>query len=382
MKAIHNLFYPIMVRVKNLPGIRQTANLLYKAFRSEKKLDMDINAARRLLSDLPSRPTGHAYWDENDRPVWSESKYDLTVIIPFYNAEQYAETCIQSVLEQQTTYSFEVIMVDDGSPDRCGEIIDRYKDYSNVRVVHQKNGGVSAARNTGIRLAQGNYVMFVDSDDWLCAGAIHALLSAAEQHGAYIVDGSFTTTTVDGKPKRHYGHGNEVGSYGEGMYGYAWGKIFKKEIFATLCFPKGFWSEDTICPHLLFLKAPVTATISDCVFMYRTNPKGISESCATNPKCIDKLYVVEEVLNSYQHVGLDMQSRKTSIIWELGPSVYGRIHGLEEKYLEAAFIYAANLVEKYQLIPSTPAGSFYEQELWDAFRNRQYYKWKWASFLM
>lgn len=91
---------------------------------------------------------------------------NYSVIIPVYHVEKDLPACIDSVLAQDTTSEYEVILVDDGSPDRCGEICDAYAaKYKHIRVIHQKNAGVSAARNAGIEAAQGEYLLFLDGDD-------------------------------------------------------------------------------------------------------------------------------------------------------------------------------------------------------------------------
>ena len=89
----------------------------------------------------------------------------ISIIVPIYNVEEYLPKCIDSILNQ-TYKELEVILVDDGSPDSCGKICDRYaKKDERVKVIHQKNGGLSAARNSGLDCANGEYIGFVDSDD-------------------------------------------------------------------------------------------------------------------------------------------------------------------------------------------------------------------------
>lgn len=91
----------------------------------------------------------------------------ISVIVPIYNVEKYLNRCVDSILNQ-TFEDFELILVNDGSPDNCGNICDEYAQKDNrVKVIHKKNGGVSSARNVGIDIAQGEYIMFVDSDDWI-----------------------------------------------------------------------------------------------------------------------------------------------------------------------------------------------------------------------
>ena len=91
----------------------------------------------------------------------------VSIIIPVYKVEKYIDKCIQSIMNQ-TYRNIEIILVDDGSPDSCGEICDYYAKKDNrVKVVHKMNGGLSDARNYGIEVATGKYILFVDSDDWV-----------------------------------------------------------------------------------------------------------------------------------------------------------------------------------------------------------------------
>ena len=97
------------------------------------------------------------------------NKPRLSVIVPVYKVEKYIHNCVDSILNQ-TFSDFEVILVDDGSPDRCGEICDSYVSLDKrIKVIHQSNGGLSAARNKGIEIAQGEIIGFVDSDDEISA---------------------------------------------------------------------------------------------------------------------------------------------------------------------------------------------------------------------
>ena len=112
---------------------------------------------------------------------------DISIIIPVYNVEKYIHQCLDSILEQKDV-NFEIIAVDDGSPDSCGKILDEYAAKDNrIRVIHKENGGVSAARNTGIESVTGTWCYFVDSDDWLAEGQLAKLLRIAKKTNADIV---------------------------------------------------------------------------------------------------------------------------------------------------------------------------------------------------
>ena len=112
--------------------------------------------------------------------------YTVSVIVPVYNAEKYIETCISSVLNQTFT-DFELILIDDGSEDESGHICDEYatKD-TRIRVFHKENGGPSAARNSGLNVAQGEWILFLDSDDWIVPESLQLLMSEVVPETAII----------------------------------------------------------------------------------------------------------------------------------------------------------------------------------------------------
>ena len=122
----------------------------------------------------------------------------ISVIVPIYNVEKYIHRCIGSILAQTFT-DFELILVDDGSPDNCPAICDEYaqKD-SRIQVIHKENGGVSAARNDGLDIAQGEYVAFCDSDDWMNCDYLDVLYSAILSSGADVAVSQFQTIDVAG----------------------------------------------------------------------------------------------------------------------------------------------------------------------------------------
>lgn len=113
----------------------------------------------------------------------------VSVIVPMYNVERYVRECVDSLLAQ-TLDDIEIVLVDDGSPDSCGKVADEYAArYGNVKSVHRENGGLGPARNTGIENASGEYVGFVDSDDWVSPGMFERLYGAAKQNDSDIVVG-------------------------------------------------------------------------------------------------------------------------------------------------------------------------------------------------
>lgn len=126
----------------------------------------------------------------------------LSIIIPVYNVEEYLSRCIDSILRQEFT-DFEAILVDDGSPDRCGELIDEYTQKDKrIKAIHQRNKGVSSARNAGLKIAKGEYISFVDPDDWVDKKMYRLLVKKMEDFSADIVCCGWTDV-IDDEYKIH-----------------------------------------------------------------------------------------------------------------------------------------------------------------------------------
>lgn len=126
-----------------------------------------------------------------------EEKPLVSIIVPVYNVEKYLEKCLESLVNQ-TLKNIEIICVNDGSPDNCGEILDNYKAIdSRIIVIEQKNSGLSAARNTGMKYVNGEYIMFVDSDDWIDIDTCELAYNAAEKNKADLVMWSYVREYED-----------------------------------------------------------------------------------------------------------------------------------------------------------------------------------------
>lgn len=115
----------------------------------------------------------------------------LSVIVPVYKVEPFLKRCVDSIIHQ-TYKNLEIILVDDGSPDNCGAICDEYANKDDrIKVIHKENGGQSSARNVGIAIAKGDYIAFVDSDDWIDSDMYETLIGLAEKYDADIAEGSY-----------------------------------------------------------------------------------------------------------------------------------------------------------------------------------------------
>ena len=188
----------------------------------------------------------------------------ISIVVPIYMVEQYLPRCIESLINQ-TYGNIEIILVDDGSPDKCGVICDEYAvKEKRITVVHKANGGLSDARNAGISIAKGDYLLFVDSDDWLEPDACESCLKVAKEHNADIV--TFGVKQIWGKKKiilSKFGLKGEVPAsdaikgiiyqiHENGIFNYAWNKLYSKELFSEIRYPVGKVAEDQDTTYKLF----------------------------------------------------------------------------------------------------------------------------------
>lgn len=162
----------------------------------------------------------------------------ISIIVPVYNVADYLPKCIESILAQTFT-DFELILINDGSPDKSPQICDHYASQdSRVRVIHKKNGGVSEARNCGLDIARGKYIGFADSDDWLAHDMFELLYNLSEKHDADIsICGHYVVTDDSTEPLYEYFEGEIIYSNVEGVQkivedveiqSYLWNKLFKE----------------------------------------------------------------------------------------------------------------------------------------------------------
>ncbi|WEG11510.1 glycosyltransferase [Pullulanibacillus sp. KACC 23026] len=185
----------------------------------------------------------------------------ISIIVPIYKVEAYLKRCVQSVI-QQTYRNLEIILVDDGSPDRCGVWIEAFaKEDSRIRPLHKENGGLSDARNVGMQAATGDYMFFLDSDDWIAPTAIETLMNQLHRFQADVVQSNFYYAYQDYLllDDRYYGEVSPVILdnpelmrelvKNEKVKNFAWGKLYKTELIKELPFRKGVLFEDVFWAH-------------------------------------------------------------------------------------------------------------------------------------
>ena len=206
----------------------------------------------------------------------------VSIIIPVYNVEKYLDRCIDSVLKQ-SYQNIEVLLVDDGSTDKSGLLCDRWAEKdSRIRVIHKVNEGVSVARNTGLDQANGDYIAFVDSDDFIDANMIETLYNTLQIKHAEMSICSFVFVDETGTPLEEENQSSPIKD--EILTGYeviqklagdrgwyfhlAWNKIYKRSLFSDIRFPVNKFAEDAFIAHRLLGKCTTVACIHDACYYY------------------------------------------------------------------------------------------------------------------
>lgn len=239
----------------------------------------------------------------------------ISVIVPIYRVEKYLPACIDSILNQTFT-DFELILVDDGSPDRCPEICDETaKRDARVRVIHQANQGLSAARNAGIEAAHGAWLSFVDSDDFLAPDFLETLHDAAVRAGADCVLCGVQLTDEAGQKigqPLSVADGVRTGRSiletlcraPEITYLVAWNKLYRRDVFQTLRYPVGMQNEDTYLAAELFDTVQTVICVSKPMYFYRQRADSIMHTAVTT-RNLDRMWAFEHCFAYFEARGLE-----------------------------------------------------------------------------
>lgn len=216
----------------------------------------------------------------------------ISVIVPVYKVERFLPKCVESILNQ-TYRNLELILVDDGSPDGSGRLCDAYSvQDSRVRVLHKENGGLSDARNAGLDVAAGDYLSFVDGDDWIEPDTCAAMLAAAEKHGAVLVcagrydEDEATGTQTPGLCPREEEliPATEMVRrifHWDTMDFSACDKLFARSLFDEIRFPVGMVCEDMPTIYRVVMLAERAALLPKPVYHYRHRASSITASAVS-----------------------------------------------------------------------------------------------------
>ena len=246
----------------------------------------------------------------------------ISVIIPVYKVEAYLTACVESVLAQ-TWQNFEIILVDDGSPDNCPRMCDELAARnSRIRVIHKENGGVSSARNAGLAAIRGDYLAFLDSDDlWSPVFLERMYLAMAEAAADMAVcqflrfwqedvclspaPGEILTTDQKGTFEALFNHRNDA-------LVVPWGKLYRRRLFEGVCYPEGRIHEDEAVIHELIGNTDRTVWVEEIHYFYRFAPNSITTSHFSS-KRLDSVWAKEQRIAWFEERGMTDLADRTRI---------------------------------------------------------------------
>lgn len=222
-------------------------------------------------------------------------QFHLQIIVPMYNVKRYIAQCLDSILNQDTSYTYRVYVVDDGSTDGSLEYVKNFYQDERLVLISKENGGTASARNTAIEEIVADYVMFIDADDVLKQGAISKMLDTAYSEDADVIEGGYEV--FRNKVISTHCHQNEkVKEPCGNLWGFSWAKVFRGELFSDFCFPDKYWYEDTFISYLIYTKCKNAVTISDIVYSYRNNASGMSRIRKRDKKILDAFWIIDLVI--------------------------------------------------------------------------------------
>lgn len=228
----------------------------------------------------------------------------ISIIVPVYNVEKYLPQCINSIINQ-TFKNLEIILVDDGSLDNSGKICDEFsKIDSRIIVIHKENNGLSSARNAGLEIAKGDFIGFVDSDDWLDENMYETLLKLIKDNDSDISCCKFIKAAhsdekipvIDNEIIKSFTNIEGLNNFYTDLYTQtvvAWNKLYKRNLFNNVVYPTGKIHEDEGTTYKLFYKANKITYTNKPLYYYRTTPNSITTR-KFNKKRLDIIDVYDE----------------------------------------------------------------------------------------
>lgn len=343
------------------------------------------------ISTTEAMATLRKYYEPKETGVFikaaqQESDLDVSFIIPVYNGEKYLNKCLDSVVNQKTKYSYEIICVNDGSTDRSEEILKEYLVFDNFKYVTKANGGISSAYNYGISLARGRYISFLDDDDYVADGFIEIMISNAITNNADISKCGYYAVS-NNKVKRAYveGRSKSFNSMGLSMVcsynGFSWGAMIKKSLFSNMSFPVGYWYEDMITRLVLYPQCKVFSYVSLPLYYYRFHENNSSAIVwkSSNYKSLDQYFLATECLKWLENKKIRFSTGLClAFQYELCNMLYARTIRLGDSAKQCVFFLACETNDKLvQLCPEyRKSGNLIQRRLTQTLINRDYDYWK------
>ncbi len=305
------------------------------------------------------------------KPLWKDpllplknNSLDISFIIPIYNTEKFLPKCLDSILTQETTYCYEVICIDDGSTDNCSEILKQYQNKyaKKIKVITQNNSGLSISRNKALLEACGEYIGFIDSDDYVSSDYITCMMERAKQTKAEIVQSRFITINTNGNILSKNNLGNiittdDFQSVFDRIKGYMGGKIFLKSLFKEIRCPEKFIYEDMITRMCLVHLCHRIAFTQKASYYYLQHPMSITKTAKkSNIKPIDQYWLARSLCDfALDKLDIEKSRIYCILLKEWSSLMYDRCANLPKEVRQAIFLLCRNYLNKRFEVVDAPS---------------------------
>ena len=307
----------------------------------------------------------------------------ISVVVPIYKVENYLERCITSIVNQ-TYKNLEVILVDDGSPDKCPDICDEWEQKdSRIKVIHKKNGGLSDARNAGLKLAKGELISFIDSDDWINLRFFETLYEVMIQENSDIVQCNYRALEKQIAEDEIDSHLLNISSFtneealsmlidNDRLRQVVWNKLYKKEII-DLDFKKGYINEDEFWTYRIFSNASVISYVDVVLYYYFQR----MDSIINQDYSLKRLHGIDALVERYEFISHKYPNIKT----KAANSVYCAciyacqmsMKYLKEEDKESAKAYIRPIAKRFRIKGNELKNLPFKQRLWMRLSNISFF---------
>lgn len=334
--------------------------IFYKYYNGKNlKVDISVDTAKKYIDNLRK----HEKIFDRKNNILTEKKYNLTIVVPAYNAENTIKKCIDSILNQETSYCYNIVVVNDGSTDSTQELLKSYN--KKIEVINQENKGRSEAKNAALKVINSDYIMFVDSDDYIANNCIEKLLKEAYSNNYDIVEGGISQ--INEKKIKHKFIKNTSEDY---LSGFPVNKVYKSEIWEKNIFLPGYEFEDSINKFMIYPFYNKKKKINDITYYYYVNKSGITQKALFDTISVDSFLITKYYIEKLINEKLIDKSKLLNIFIEQVVVNYKRCRYLDEEIQKCIFILTCDLQKKYW------EDFILEDELFNALKNQNYYKYK------
>lgn len=299
----------------------------------------------------------------------------ISVIVPCYKTESYLPRCIESILEN-TYKNIELILIDDGSPDKCGEICDKYANLDKrILVIHQDNQGQSVARNNGVKISSGMYICFVDSDDYVDKQYVEYLYYLLEKYNAKM---SIAATILPAVEEKFYDRDDAIYEAAKGTtFGVSpWSKLYEKEIVKRIPYPEGKHHEDlAVCVKMIY-EAGGVAYGPNKQYHYERRCDSITKEKIYEKHLLDGFWAASEELTFVEKKCPNARDAAIYRILDMAITFMPRIFISDRSKRREYFdIMQDNIFFALSYVSNNKANSFSKKELLLLYSASNYYLW-------